>query len=75
MMAKWWKALDVGDHAGALLTDLSKAFDCIDRGLVLVVLNPYGLDSRSKYFLFSCLDKRKQRRNVNSSYSDFDELC
>ena len=32
MIAKWWKALDVGEHAGTLLTDLSKAFDCNDLG-------------------------------------------
>ena len=32
MIAKWWKALNVGEHAGTLLTDLSKAFDCNDRG-------------------------------------------
>ena len=32
MIAKWWKALDVGELAGTLLTDLSKAFDCNDRG-------------------------------------------
>ena len=34
MIEKWRKAIDVGDHAGALLADLSKAFDCIDHGLL-----------------------------------------
>ena len=30
MIEKWCKFLDIGSHAGALLTDLSKAFDYID---------------------------------------------
>ena len=29
MIAKWWKALDAGDHVGTLLTDLSKDFDWV----------------------------------------------
>ena len=34
MIAKWGKALDVGDHAGTLLTDLSKAFDWVTAGSI-----------------------------------------
>ena len=30
MIEKWWRPVDGGGQAGALLIDLSKAFDCID---------------------------------------------
>ena len=29
MIEKWWRALDTDDHGEALLTALSKGFDCI----------------------------------------------
>ena len=74
MTEKWYKAPDVGDHAGALLTDFSEAFDRIGHELLLVKLNAYSLDSRSLYFLFPYLDNRKQRTKVNSSYSDFNQI-
>ena len=35
MIEKWRKFLDIGGHAGALLTDFSKAFDCIDHELLI----------------------------------------
>ena len=68
------KAFDTGDHAGALLTDFSKTFNCIDHELLLVKLNFYGLHSRFLYFLSSYLDNRKQRTKVDSSHSDFQEI-
>ena len=36
MIEKWCKFLDKGGHAGALLTDLSKPFECIDHELLIV---------------------------------------
>ena len=33
MIEKWRKFLNIGGHAAALLTDLSKVFDCIDHEL------------------------------------------
>ena len=49
MIEKWRKALDVGHHAEALLTDLFKAVDCIDHELLQEKFNDYGLNSRSLY--------------------------
>ena len=37
------KAVDNNKVFGALLTDLSKAFDCICHDLLVVNLNAYGL--------------------------------
>ena len=74
MIEKWWKHLDTGRHNSVLPTDFSKTFDCISHQLLIAKLNAYGVDSNSVYFLASYLEKRKQRRKVNGSYSNFDEI-
>ena len=35
MIEKWRRSVDAGGQVGALLTDLSKAFDCIDHELLI----------------------------------------
>ena len=35
MMERWKKALDKNKHVGEVLTDLSKAFDCINHQLLI----------------------------------------
>ena len=42
MIEKWKISLDKKGAAGALLTDLSKAFDCLDHGLLIAELEAYG---------------------------------
>ena len=39
MIDKWKIAVDNGNVFGALLTDLSKAFDCLPHGLIIAKLN------------------------------------
>ena len=45
---KWPKYLNAGGHCGAVLTDLSKAFDWMNKELFIVKLklNAYGVEKR-----------------------------
>ena len=42
MLEKWKICVDNSKMFGALLTDLSKAFDCLDHELLIAKLNAYG---------------------------------
>ena len=55
MIEKWHQSLDSGGQAAAGLTDLSKAFDCIDHGLLIAKLNAYRFDNSSFTFIYSYL--------------------
>ena len=65
MIEKWRRSVDEGGQAGALLTDLSKAFDCIDHQLLIAKLYGHGFDKYFLYFINSYLKGRKQRTNIN----------
>ena len=74
MIEKWRRSIDEGDQAGALLTDLSKAFYCIDYELVIAKLYAYGFDKNFFYFINSYMKGRKQRTKTNSFYNAFAEI-
>ena len=77
MVEKWRKTLDEGGETGAVLTDLSKAFDCIDHNLLIAKLNAYGFEKRLLefgVFFHSYLTKRKQRTKVDSAFSSWEML-
>ena len=44
MLEIWKEATDNNEAFGALLTDLSKAFDCLNHDLLIVKLHAYGID-------------------------------
>ena len=74
MTKKQRKFLDIGGHADALLTDLSKAFDCIDHELLIAKLHAYSFDTDALKFIYPDLKERKQRTKINSLYSSFAEI-
>ena len=68
------KKIDNGKMFGALLTDLSKAFDCLDHELLIAKLNAYGFSLTALRLVHSYLSNRKQRTKINSSYSSWLEI-
>ena len=69
ILEKWKASLDNGDVFGALLTDLSKAFDCISHELLIAKLDAYHFDFDSLCYLNDYLSNRKQRTKVSNKYS------
>ena len=74
MLGKWKNAVDKGKHFGELLTDLSKAFDCLSHELLIAKLHAYGFDLPALKLIQSYLSNRKQRTKINATYSSWEEI-
>ena len=71
---QWRKNLDKSGACGILLTDLSKAFDCLNHQLLLAKLHAYGFDDLSLKVIQSYLSDRFQRVRVNASFSAWKKI-
>ena len=74
MTEKWRKCLDKGGISGAILTDLSKAFNCILHDLLIAKLAAYGFDYQSLRIMESFLSNRQQRTKINNAFSRYSEI-
>ena len=74
MLEKWKSAVDNKRNFGALLTDLSKVFDCLPHDLLLAKLNAYGFSLPALRLVQSYLSNRKQRTKINSEFSSWEEI-
>ena len=74
MLEKWKSSVDKGKVFGALLTDLSKAFDCLSHELIIAKLNAYELSLSALKLIQSYLSERKQRTKINQAYSSREEI-
>ena len=68
------RAVDNGGVFAALLTDLSKAFDCIPHDLIIAKLAAYGFDTNALRLIHNYLSNRKQRVKINSVYSIWKDI-
>ena len=75
MIEKWKKTLDQNSGlCGAILMDLSKAFDTINHELLIAKLEAYGFDNSALIILLNYLSKRSHRTKINASFSSWAEI-
>ena len=74
MLEKWRKSLDDKGFGGAVLMDLSKAFDCMNHELLLAKMHAYGFGKSALKTIHSYLTNRWQRVKINYSFSSWEEL-
>ena len=74
LIEEWRKNVDNNYFIGAVLMNLSKAFDCIPHDLVIVKLAAYKFDKNMICCIYSYLNSRKQRVKVNNIKSTFEEI-
>ena len=61
-------------YVGAILMDLSKAFDCLPHNLLLAKLKAYGLTDHSINLLRNYLSNRKQRVKIGNNCSEWQNI-
>ena len=71
MIEEWRQNLDNDNVAGAVLMDLSKAFDCIPHDLLIAKLSAYGFHEDALVYIHSYLKRRQQSVRINNTYSTF----
>ena len=68
------QCLDKVRIKGALLIDLSKAFDCLLQNLLIVKLAVYGFEYDSLVFIQSYLSETQKRTKVSNAYSTYSDI-
>ena len=71
---EWRKKLDNNFVVGAVLTDLSKAFDCIPHDLIIAKLSAYNFSDGALSYIYSYLTNRRQRVRINNTHSQLEAI-
>ena len=74
LLEKFKISLDEGGKAGAVMMDLSKAFDYIRHDLLIAKLHAYGFSYEALTLINDYLTNRQQRLKVNGSFSSWKDL-
>ena len=67
MLEKWKTCVGKRKVFGALLTDLSKAFDCLKLELLTAKLNAYGFNLSALRLVHDFLSNRKRRIRIENT--------
>ena len=70
LLERWNNVLDKKGYGGAVLMDLSKAFDTLNHDLLIAKLHAYGFSEESLQLIKSYLTNRWQRTKVNATFSN-----
>ena len=71
MLRDWQKSLNTSGRVGAVLMDLSKAFDCLPHDLIIAKMAAYGFGHQALRLFPSYLTNRKHRVRIGSSISEY----
>ena len=74
LIETWKKYLDNKESFGALLTELSKAFECVNPELLIAKLHAHGLDSPSLELIHNYLNNRQQRVLIDNEFSTWSDI-
>ena len=69
LIEEWRKNLDKNFVVGAVLTDLSKTFDCIPHDLLIAKLSVYNFSDEALPYIYSYLINCKQCFHINNTHS------
>ena len=64
LLKQWKKSIDQGLAFGAILTDLSKAFNCLSDKLLVSKLSAYGIDDSAVRFISIIFQTRNKGQKL-----------
>ena len=74
LIEEWREHLDKDFVLGAVLTDLSRAFDCIPHDLLMAKLEAYGVGEKTLSCIYSHLTNPIQCVRTNDKKGNFQEI-
>ena len=74
LLEVWREKLDKNFIVGAVLMEISKAFECISQDLIVAKLEAYGIEKETPRLIYSYLKRRKHCVKINNTYTDYNEI-
>ena len=74
LIEEWRKKLDNNFVVGAVLTDLSKAFECIPHDLIIAKLSANNFSDEALSYIYSYLTNRRQCVRINNIQSQLETI-
>ena len=74
LVEDWKSKLDNDFIVGAVLMDLSKAFDCIPHDFIIAKLHEYDFDENALLLVYSYLKNSIQSVRISNVYSPYQDI-